>query len=120
MERRSVVREVRTEYGNGRVCALNAGGVFLGTRSAGVQRWTHNTVHEAETAEARVIIPHDPCGRHFFWLPTVSPDGEHIMFIHDHVNGAEGYQDLWVSDENGANAQRVPNTDDSCWFDRTH
>jgi Tol biopolymer transport system component len=72
---------------------------------------------DVETAEERVIIPHDPCGKHFFWLPTVSPDGQYLMFIHDYVDGDGGYQDLWVSDINGGNAQRVPNTREFYWFD---
>jgi hypothetical protein len=38
---------------------------------------------DAQTATERVLIPHDKWGQHFFWLPTISPDGKQIMFIHD-------------------------------------
>jgi len=72
---------------------------------------------DVETKKERVVIPHDPCGKHFFWLPTVSPDGKYLMFIHDYVDAAGGYQDLWVSHIEGGNAQRVPNTRELYWFD---
>ncbi len=71
---------------------------------------------DAQTGKERVLIPHDKCGKHFFWLPTISPDGKHIMFIHDYV-AEDGYQDLWVADANGENAQPVPNTKGFHWFD---
>jgi Tol biopolymer transport system component len=72
---------------------------------------------DVATAEERVIIPHDPCGKHFVWLPTVSPDGQYLMFIHDYVDATSGYQDFWVADRTGANAQAVPNTAGFYWFD---
>jgi len=71
------------------------------------------------TGQERVVIPHDPCGKHFVWLPTVSPDGQHLMFIHDFVDAEGGYQNLWVAELSGANAQRVPDTMDFYWFDWT-
>ena len=75
---------------------------------------------DVATAAERVIIPHDPCGKHFVWLPTVSPDGQYLMFIHDYVDATSGYQDFWVADRTGANAQRVPNTQGFYWFDWTN
>jgi len=84
-----------------------------------INQWGIVEVDVASGAE-RVIIPHDPCGRHFFWLPTVSPDGTQLMFIHDYVDASGGgYQDLWVSDVSGGNAQSVPGTRELYWFDWT-
>jgi hypothetical protein len=70
------------------------------------------------SGQERVLIPHDKCGKHFWWLPTLSPDNKHLMFIHDAVGvGEDGYQDLWISDLNGENAQPVPGTKGIHWFD---
>ena len=71
---------------------------------------------DLQSGAERVLVPHDRCGKHFFWLPTVSPDGKHIMFIHDYV-AEDGYQDLWVADADGEHAQPVPGTRGFHWFD---
>lgn len=73
---------------------------------------------DVATGEERVLVPHDACGRHFFWLPTISPDGAHVMFVHDYV-AEDGYQDLWVADIDGGDAQPVPGTKGFHWFDWT-
>lgn len=73
--------------------------------------------YDLATSKERVLIPHDKCGLHYFWLPTVSPDGKHMMFIHDFVDATEGYQDLWISDIDGKNAQPVDGTRGFHWFD---
>jgi Tol biopolymer transport system component len=84
--------------------------------ASSVNKWGIVEV-DAESAEERIIIPHDPCQKHYFWLPTISPDGNYLMFIHhDEVND---YVDLWVSDLNGNHAQAVPNTKGFFWFDWT-
>jgi len=42
-----------------------------------------------------------------------------FVFDHDYVDETGGYQDLWVAETSGANAQRVPNTLGFYWFDWT-
>jgi Tol biopolymer transport system component len=83
-----------------------------------INQWGIVEVDPATSAE-RVLIPHDKCGKHFFWLPTVSPDGRYLMFIHDYV-AADGYQDLWISDIDGKDAQPVAGTRRFHWFDWTN
>ena len=58
----------------------------------------------------RILIPPDPCGRHIFWLPTLSPDGKRLLHVHTDLQGkTEGkpWTELWVADINGQNAQKV-------------
>ena len=74
------------------------------------------------TRRERVLVPHDPCGRHFYWLPTVAPDGEAVMFIHIDVRGEEEgkpWTDLWVTDPDGGRLQKVPGSDWFYFFDWT-
>lgn len=81
-----------------------------------INMWGIVEVDPVSGAE-RVLIPHDKCGKHYWWLPTVSPDGKHMMFIHDFVGADDGYQDLWISDLDGGNAQPVEGTRHFHWFD---
>jgi Tol biopolymer transport system component len=72
--------------------------------------------------QEKVIVPHDPCGRHIFWLPTVSPDGKLLMYIHtDLQSKKEGKpsSDLWVSTIHGRNPQKVRGSDWFYFFDWT-
>ena len=78
---------------------------------------------DVETQQERVLIPPDPCGRHIFWLPTVSPDGQRLMYIHNDLQGKkEGkpWTELWVADINGQNAQKVRGSDWFYFFDWTN
>lgn len=71
---------------------------------------------DAATKEEKIIIPHDPCGRHFYWLPTVSPDGKYLMYVHIDVWGEKEnkpWTDLWVSRIDGSHPQKVRGSD---WF----
>lgn len=70
---------------------------------------------DVETSQEKVIAPPDACGKHFFWLPTVSPDGKHVMYSHVDVWTLEKmpWTDLWVSDIDGARPQKVPGSN---WF----
>jgi Tol biopolymer transport system component len=70
------------------------------------------------TKRERVVVPHDPCGRHFYWLPTVSPDGDSIMYIHNDNDPPDGvWTDLWVSRVDGRDPQKVPGSDWLFYFD---
>ncbi len=73
---------------------------------------------DVKTKREKVIMPHDPCGKHFFWLPTVSPDGKSLMFTHVDVWG-NMWTDLWVSDLNGKRPQKVRGSDWVYFFDWT-
>lgn len=72
------------------------------------------------TKREKIIVPHDPCGLHLFWLPTVSPDGKSVMYVHNDVTSSvtgqeqdQPWSDLWVAEINGQNPQKVPGSD---WF----
>ncbi len=67
---------------------------------------------DVASGKERVIIPYDPCGKHFFWLPTISPDGKSLMYVHIDV-WAKVWTDLWVSNLDGENTQKVAGSD---WF----
>ncbi len=87
-------------------------------RSVPEHNWWGIVEVDVATAKERVLIPHDPCGRHFFWLPTISPDGKSMMYIHVDVKGRVG-TDLWVSDLDGKKQQRVRGTNHFYFFDWT-
>lgn len=77
---------------------------------------------DVATKKEKIIAPHDPCGKHFFWLPTVSPDGKYLMYTHVEVwAGEEGrpWTDLWVSEIGGKNPQKVRGSDWVYFFDWT-
>jgi len=77
---------------------------------------------DVATGAEKVIVPHDPCKKHFFWLPTVSPDGKYIMYVHvdkDAEREDRVDTDLWVSRIDGSHPQKVPNTDWFYYFDWT-
>lgn len=77
---------------------------------------------DIETKQEDVLVPHDPCGRHLFWLPTVSPDGKYLMYIHHDLwakNEGKPGSDLWVSDIDGRNPQKVRGSDWFYFFDWT-
>lgn len=85
-------------------------------RSVPEHNWWGLVEVDVNTGAERVLVPHDPCGRHFFWLPTISPDGQYVMYIHIDVWGEENgvpWTDLWVIDRDGRHAQKVPGSD---WF----
>lgn len=78
---------------------------------------------DVATGRERVVVPHDPCGRHFFWLPTLGPDGDLLMYIHIDVWGEEDrrpWTDLWVVDRGGRHPQKVPGSDWFYFFDWGH
>jgi len=73
---------------------------------------------DVASGNERVVIPHDPSGAHMFWLPTVSPCGTYLMFIHNEVWGEEDgrpWTDLWVATIDGSDLQKVPGSD-WCYF----
>ena len=77
---------------------------------------------DVKTKQEKVIVPHDPCGNHIFWLPTVSPDGRYLMYIHTDLrakkDGKPG-SELWVSEIDGRNPQKVRGSDWFYFFDWT-
>ena len=77
---------------------------------------------DVETGKERVIVPHDPCGNHIFWLPTVSPDGKYLMYTYtDRRNKEAGKptSELWVAEIDGKAAQKVRGSDWFYFFDWT-
>lgn len=97
---------------------------FKGTRTHDAPEYRMWGIVEVDVRnkQERVIVPHDPCGRHIFWLPTVSPDGKRLMYIHTDLEGKKAGQpssDLWVSDSRGRNAQKVRGSDWFYFFDWT-
>ncbi len=81
-------------------------------RSVPEHNWWGIVEVDVRTRKEKIIVPHDPCGRHFFWLPTVSPDGKALMYTHIDVWG-KVWTDLWVSRIDGKAPQKVRGSD---WF----
>lgn len=77
---------------------------------------------DVDTLHEKVIVPPDWCGLHFFWLPTVSPDGDKLMYAHVDVWAAKpnAWSDLWVSDIDGGRPQLVPKSEWLYFFDWSH
>lgn len=71
---------------------------------------------DVRTRKEKIIVPHDPCGRHFFWLPTIAPDGKSVMYNHIDVWG-KVWTDLWVAKVDGRSPQKVPGSDWVYFFD---
>lgn len=66
----------------------------------------------------RVVVPYDPTGCHFYWLPTVSPDGKALMMSHVDVWAGDrkpprAWTDLRVMALPAGPLQKVPGSD---WF----
>jgi dipeptidyl aminopeptidase/acylaminoacyl peptidase len=85
--------------------------------------WGIVEVDIASGAE-KVIVPHDRCGKHLFWLPTISPDGSQVMYVHNHnFDEADDspFTELWVSKIDGApgSQQKVPGSEWAYFFDWT-
>jgi Tol biopolymer transport system component len=84
----------------------------------GRRKWWGIVEVDVKTRQEKIIVPYDPCERHIFWLPTISPDGRYLMYIHNNFIEKPG-SDLWVSDINGHNAQKVRGSDWFYFFDWT-
>lgn len=86
-------------------------------------QWWSIVEVDVATARERIIVPHDPCGRHWFWLPTVSPDGRWLMYTHHDLKEQQqggAKSDLWVSDlVNGGAPRKVQGTEEFYFFDWT-
>ena len=77
---------------------------------------------DVATAKEKIIAAHDPCGKHFYWLPTVSPDGKYVMYAHVEVwaeKEGRPWTDVWVSEIDGKNPQKVRGSDWVYFFDWT-
>jgi Tol biopolymer transport system component len=77
---------------------------------------------DIKTKAEKILMPYDHCGRHFYWLPTVSPDGKYLMFTHHDLLAEKEERptsDLLVMTIDGKNIQKVPNSDWIYFFDWT-
>lgn len=84
-------------------------------------RWSIVAVN-VETGAEKAIVPYDPCARHIFWLPTVSPDGKSIIYIRNDTQAWKEktvWTDLWVTDLEGKNHRKIKGSDYVYWVDWT-